>query len=430
MSQSDYSRYLSEMHDYDRTTFLDACSAYYNKHFNLSTGKVTEGHRKALLKACGFKRTPATLEEFRRHMLQLPFWPSSPQITESSFDSVSKEHGIAMSLLKKRMVTMHRRGLIAGLLEKVRPDGKLSGEANPCATPTARMTHRIIANIPSSGSPLGERCRALFMGDFCKDDGMDWEFDGHKIPRGQQAFVGGDGAGLELRMLAHYLVAVPTMLLERLSFDMFTKEELEAALESATQYREVLLNGDIHTHNQNLAGLATRALAKRFIYAFLYGAGDANLGEQLGGDKEVGAAARATFLRECPCIPVLIKWIQAFAAAHGYVPGIDGRHLIMRRDDNGKPMTHKALNTLLQAAGSIVMKRACRILTAQVKEEGLDCHQVIFYHDEFQFSCRCAHVERLRYLIDNCVRLAGEELNMKCPLASDSKAGVSWLDTH
>ncbi|MFW3388292.1 UNVERIFIED_CONTAM: DNA polymerase, partial [Kocuria sp. CPCC 205274] len=235
-------------------------------------------------------------------------------------------------------------------------------------------------------------------------------------------FVGGDGAGLELRMLAHYLVYVPTMLLANEDYTLFTKTQLEAALASAIAYRTALLEGDIHTHNQKLAGLPTRKSAKTFIYAFLYGAGNANLGAQLGGDVNVGLKARETFLRECPCIPVLIEYIQWFAATNGYVPGIDGRQLRLRKDDNGKLMTHKALNLLLQAAGSIVMKIACRILTEQIESEQLNCHQVIFYHDEFQFTCHTTHVARLRTLIDNCVRLAGEGLGMKCPLASDSKA--------
>lgn len=439
LSKSDYSKILEEMREDDLSSFVDATNNYYNKHFNLSTGKVTEGHRKALLRACGFRTAPKTLEEYRRHMLQLAFWPTSAQITETSFDSVSKEHGIAMTLLKKRMVTMHRRGVLAGLLEKLRKDGKLSGEANPCATPTARMTHRIIANIPANGSPLGARMRDLFMGNYDENDvgGVrrflnisDGEEHWCEVPDGQQAFVGGDGAGLELRMLAHYLVYVPTMLLEKKDFKLFTEKQLNAALESALAYRSALLDGDIHTHNQHLAGLPTRKQAKTFIYAFLYGAGNANLGAQLGGDTSVGLKARETFLRECPCIPVLIEYIQWFASEYGYVPGVDGRQLRLRKDDNGKLMTHKALNLLLQAAGSIVMKISDRWLIEQVELEGLDAHQVIFYHDECQWTCRCEHVARLRELIDQCVKKAGESLGMCCPLASDSKAGKSWLDTH
>lgn len=135
-------------------------------------------------------------------------------------------------------------------------------------------------------------------------------------------------------------------------------------------------------------------------------------------------------MRECPCIPVLIDYIQWYATEHGYVPGIDGRQLRLRKDENGKLMTHKALNLLLQAAGSIVMKISDRWLVEQVKCENMNAHQVIFYHDEYQWTCHTKHVEHLRYLIDNSVRVAGEQLKMHCPLASDSKAGATWLQTH
>ena len=155
------------------------------------------------------------------------------------------------------------------------------------------------------------------------------------------------------------------------------------------------------------------------------------MGSQLGSDAARGAELRATFLRECPCIPVLIEWCQQHAGKHGWVPAIDGRKLIMRRDPNtGEVMTHKALNTMLQAAGSIVMKYACVFLDNWIKKDNMKAHQVIFYHDEFQFTCPWDEVPLLRKHIDNCVRRAGEYLKMDCPLSSDSMMGANWYDTH
>lgn len=113
----------------------------------------------------------------------------------------------------------------------------------------------------------------------------------------------------------------------------------------------------------------------------MYGAGNANLGAQLGGGVEEGANAREAFLRECPCIPVLMDWVQGFAAKNGWVPAIDGRKLIMRKDPStGEVMTHKALNTMLQSAGSIVMKIAGVYLTAWNARDCLEAHQVIMMH--------------------------------------------------
>ena len=72
-----------------------------------------------------------------------------------------------------------------------------------------------------------------------------------------------DAAGLELRVLAHYM-----------NDERFTREVLE---------------GDVHTANQQMAGLETRDQAKTFIYALLYGAGDAKIGAVVNGSAKDGA---------------------------------------------------------------------------------------------------------------------------------------------
>lgn len=89
---------------------------------------------------------------------------------------------------------------------------------------------------------------------------------------------------------------------------------------------------------------------------------------------------RARFMKECVCISVLIEWAKDHASKHGWLPGLDGRRLIMRKDENGVPQTHKALNTLLQAGGSIVVKKATLILDQKKREGKVNGHQVIHMH--------------------------------------------------
>lgn len=83
-----------------------------------------------------------------------------------------------------------------------------------------------------------------------KDGSVLWGYDGgfgaecrelFTVPR-DWVMVGADASGLELRCLAHYM-----------------------ARWDKGSYGEVVLNGDIHTVNQQAAGLATRAEAKTFI---------------------------------------------------------------------------------------------------------------------------------------------------------------------
>ena len=96
-------------------------------------------------------------------------------------------------------------------------DWRAPGIAFFAATNTFRMRHKCIVNIPKSGLyPL----RELFIAS-----------DGHLV-------LGCDGAGLELRMLASFM--------------------------ADAVYQEVVLNGDIHSYNQELAGLPKRDMAKTF----------------------------------------------------------------------------------------------------------------------------------------------------------------------
>ena len=119
------------------------------------------------------------------------------------------------------------------------------------------------------------------------------------------------------------------------------------------EYTNEILHGDIHTANQNLAGLESRDQAKTFIYAFLYGAGDAKLGTIVGGNARTGSALRARFLNGLPTLRILRRELQKAGA--GYLKGLDGRQLQVRS-------AHSALNTLLQGAGAIVMKKALVII--------------------------------------------------------------------
>ena len=55
-----------------------------------------------------------------------------------------------------------------------------------------------------------------------------------------------------------------------------------------------------HTANMKAAGLKTRDQAKTFIYALLYGAGNAKIGSIIGKGAQEGAALRRQFLANFP----------------------------------------------------------------------------------------------------------------------------------
>jgi len=277
-------------------------------------------------------------------------------------------------LLQKRIAQ------IDSWLKTVGKDGRVHGRVITNGAVTGRMTHHSpnMAQVPSCGSPYGEECRDLWIVE-----------KGYKL-------VGIDASGLELRMLAHYM-------------------QDDAYIYEVTQ-------GDIHTANQKAAGLETRAQAKTFIYAFLYGAGAAKIGSIVGGGAATGQKLIDSFLRNTPGLLSLRKTIEKLAPK-GHLPGLDGRRIFIRSE-------HAALNTLLQGAGAIVMKKALVLLDEQIRKHKLEAKFVANVHDEFQIEALEKDAQKVGELAVDSIKKAGIMLNLRCPLDGEYKIGHNWCQTH
>ena len=257
---------------------------------------------------------------------------------------------------------------------------RVHGYVNTNGAVTGRMTHSSpnMAQVPSVGAEYGKDCRACWIVK-----------DGYKL-------VGCDASGLELRMLAHYM--------------------------NDEKYTHEVVDGDVHTANQHAAGLQTRPQAKTFIYAFLYGAGDAKIGSIVEGTAKDGKRLKDKFLANTPKLQVL-KDNVSDASARGYLKGLDGRKVYVRSE-------HAALNTLLQSAGAIIMKKALIILDEYAKLWGIDYEFVGNIHDEFQVEVRESQSHEFGRLAVASIQAAGIQLGLRCPLDGEYKVGNNWADTH
>jgi DNA polymerase I-like protein with 3'-5' exonuclease and polymerase domains len=211
-----------------------------------------------------------------------------------------------------------------------------------------------------------------------------------------KVLVGADASSLELRMLAHYM-----------------KDE---------SYAKEIVEGDIHTKNQLAAGLETRAQAKTFIYALLYGAGPAKIGKIVGGSAKDGQELISNFLRNTPALKSLREKVERLSE-QGTLPGLDGRKLQVRS-------AHAALNTLLQSAGAIVMKQGLVILNSKIQQQKLNANFVANVHDEWQIECSQEDADAVGKLAVSSIKEAGEVLGLRCPLDGEYKKGTTWAQTH
>ena len=339
---------------------------------------------------CNFKTTRSTVVDFNigsrkqigEYLLEFGWKPEEftvngrPVVNEKTLSQITDIP--QAELIKDFLMYQKREAQIKSWLEAIKDDSRVHGFVIPNGTITGRMTHREpnMAQVPSLSSPYGAECRRCW-----------------SVPSGY-SLVGIDASGLELRMLAHYM------------------EDKE--------YINEIINGDIHTTNQKLAGLESRSQAKTFIYALLYGAGDEKLGTVSGGGREVGSRLRKSFFDNLPSFTDLKNKVSR-AASRGYLKGLDGRKLFVRSE-------HSALNTLLQGAGAIVMKKALVIFNEYIKD--MDAHFVCNVHDEWQVEVESSLADEVGMLGVKAIREAGEYFNLNCPLDGEYNVGSNWAETH
>jgi len=301
-----------------------------------------------------------------------------PIVDEKTLSEITHIH--EANLIAKFLLLQKRIAQIESWLESLQEDGRVHGFVIPNGAITGRMTHRNpnLAQVPSSSSPYGKECRSCWIVE-----------EGNKL-------VGIDASGLELRMLAHYM--------------------------DDKEFINEIINGDIHTANQKLAKLKSRDKAKTFIYALMYGAGDEKLGKVVGGNTSDGKRARQYFFDNKPEFKSLRDRVQR-AAAKKYLKGIDGRKLYIRNN-------HAALNTLLQGAGAIVMKKALSLLDNKLKLNTIDYKFVANIHDEWQVEVRESQADFVGLRAVEAITEAGEHFNLRCPLDGEYKIGDNWSETH
>jgi DNA polymerase I-like protein with 3'-5' exonuclease and polymerase domains len=294
---------------------------------------------------------------------------------------LSKVKGIPEAeLIGEYLMIQKRIAQVQSWLDAVKDDGRVHGYVNANGAVTGRMTHSSpnMGQVPAGYSPYGKECRAVWVVP-----------DGYKL-------VGMDASGLELRMLAHYM--------------------------NDKDYTNEILTGDIHTANQLAAGLDTRSQAKTFIYAFLYGAGDAKIGSIVGGTARDGRRLKAKFLKNTPALGALRERVVV-AAGRGFVFGLDRRKVSIRSE-------HAALNSLLQSAGAIIMKKALCILDEYATLHKINYKIIGNIHDEIQTEVATKDAERFGRLATASIEAAGLHYKLNCPLAGEYQIGDNWSETH
>lgn len=318
----------------------------------------------------------------------------NPQLDEESLKALDSPIGKDIA---HWYVLRHRFGQINGWLSAVRPDGRIAARAVPQGTPTGRMRHAVVVNVPTANVdkdtghllhyPEGEVIFGTEMRElFTVEDGF--------------ILVGYDAKGLELRLLAHYM--------------------------GDPEFQEAVLDGDPHQNNADRMGV-TKKVAKPTFYALLYGAGDEKLGSIVGGGAKEGKELRDLLMKGLPALASLIDKVKA-AAKRGYLVGLDGRKMPVRSE-------HAALNLLIQGAGAVFMKGTIAAVDKWCRNKGLGLdvvRKVGDFHDESQTEVKddVGIIELFEAGVVKAFTDVEKMFKLRCPMGVDIKRGKNWAETH
>lgn len=268
-----------------------------------------------------------------------------------------------------------------------------------------------------------------------------WESRSCWIAEPGKVLVGSDASGIQLRALAHYM--------------------------NDPVYTKLLIEGDIHSVNQQAAGItanefmSSRDVAKRFIYAWLLGAGDEKVGlvvgvteaeaDELvnwyGGRKNVkglvwqlkqkgrepslltvlriikGKKIKKQFLSRTPALKRLKEVDIPKVVKVGYLVGIDGRKFHI-------PNAHLAMSFYLQGFEAVIMKYAMTLFDREMCKLQIPYKQVAFTHDEYEDEVLPEHAEIVGQTRVWSIKQAGIDLGSNCPLDGEYRIGASWSTVH
>jgi len=283
-------------------------------------------------------------------------------------------------LIKEYLMLQKRIAQIESWMDAVGSDGRVHGRVITNGAVTGRATHSNpnMAQVPNTSSPYGKECREC------------WTVEQGNV------LVGVDLSGIELRCFAHYL--------------------------NDEEYIKEVVDGDVHTRNQQAFGVDSRNDAKTILYATLYGASPAKIGSIIGASEKKGKEIISRFQRSVPAFAILQKKVAAYAQK-GWLPGLDGRKLTVRSE-------HSALNTLLQSAGAIIAKQWLVCIDKKLRDNQIEYKLVAWVHDEVQIETSPDVAEQVGKLVVESATEAGKLLSFRCPVDAEFKVGDNWYGTH
>ena len=320
-------------------------------------------------------------DEYQKKKVGFQWVTTGPKLTSTSLRKMGK----IGEMIDDYYTLRNRRSVLSTWLECLR-NNRLHGNMWTIGTPTFRARHEVIVNLPAVSAPWGKELREVFKAD-----------EG-------EVLVGADSSGNQLRGLCHYV--------------------------NNKQFTHEVCYGDQHQRNAEILG-CDRPKAKTFLYAYLFGAGDAKLGQSLTGKLNAsrGKKARDDFAKGIKGLGELkTKLSNAWRntkqrSDEGWFPAVDGRPVFC-------PAEHQTLNYLLQSMEGISCKAALSYAMQEVDRRGLRAKPRLFYHDELAFTSHPDDADEVGKILQDAFTEAPKWFNINCMNGGDYVKGETYADIH
>ena len=350
-----------------------------NEHFQrFRTEKITMGQmddvKTYLMEQEGWKPN-----EWNRSKSSGHWRNTSPKLEGPNLEALG-EVGKGIS---EYYMLRHRKSFLEGFntLSEKRGDGRINGGMWTIGTPTFRVRHEGIVNLPSNDPKVqyGKEIRSTL------------------TVEPDRCVVGCDSAGNQLRGACHVM--------------------------GNDEYTEIVINKDMHQYNADMVG-CTRKMAKVFIYRILFGSKAFGLAKEFGVTEAEAQKMIDNFCENLPEFQETNERLEKeWHQNNGFIFGIMGNILFVDEP-------RKALNSLLQDIEKASCVAAMFYADNKMREEGIDAYPLIFYHDEDAFAVKTGQTKRAGEILKEGFKEGPKMMGITIMDGGDPCIGRTYADVH
>lgn len=345
--------------------------------------------------------SPKQLGHILFEKLNLPVIKKTKTGYSTSVDVLNKlknKSPIVSDILTYRQVAKIQNTYVSGLLECIRPDGRIHTRYLQTLTATGRLSSvdPNLQNIPTR-TDEGKQIRKAF------------------VPSTPGGYIFScDYSQVELRVLAH------------VSGD----RNMQAAFKSGFDIHAHTAMKIFHLDSPDQVTPLMRRHAKAVNFGIVYGISDYGLSKNLGISRQQAKHFIAQYFEQYPQIRTYMDQAVKRARELGYTETIMHRRRylpdIHAKNFNLRSFAERtAINSPIQGSAADIIKIAMINMQRKLDELHLQTKMVLQVHDELIFDVPANELETIKKIVPDIMQSA---VRLDVPLTADSNWGHNWYD--